>query len=99
MCIRDSHCGEQRQAIEPRAREDQMVIHAEVRVTQVACRLRERDQIAERPVLTGERDERKVGTELHPVTGSLSGVHNDNEWRRREIEPAEESDRRPIYRR
>jgi hypothetical protein len=25
-----------------------------------------------------------VGTELHPVTGSLSGVHNDNyAWRRR----------------
>ena len=59
------HGGQRRRPIEPRAREHEMVVRAEVRVTEIACGLREREQIIERALLACERDQRKVYTELH----------------------------------
>ena len=45
-----------------------MVVRAEVRVTEIACGFREREQIIERALLACERDQRKVYTELHVST-------------------------------
>ena len=42
-----------------------MVVRAEVRVTEIACGFREREQIIERALLARERDQRKVYTEVH----------------------------------
>jgi hypothetical protein len=42
-----------------------MVVRAEVRVAEIACRFRERQQIVERLSLACDRDQRKVNTELH----------------------------------
>ena len=42
-----------------------MVVRAEVRVTEIACGFREREQIVQRALLACERDQRKVDTELH----------------------------------
>ena len=67
------HRGQRRRPIEPRAREHEMVVRAEVRVPEIACRFREREQISERALLARERDQRKVYTELHvsPSPGRL----------------------------
>ena len=59
------HGGQRRRPVEPRAREHEMVVRAEVCVTEIVRRFRERDQVVERALLAHERDERKVYTELH----------------------------------
>jgi hypothetical protein len=48
-----------------------MVVHAQVRVAQIACGFREREQIVERASLALERDQWKVYTEFHPRHGRL----------------------------
>ena len=45
-----------------------MVVRAEVCVTEIARRFREREQVVERALLAHERDQRKVDTELHSAT-------------------------------
>ena len=59
------HGGQRRRPIQPGAREHEMVIRAEVRVTEIASGLREREQIIERALLACDRGQRKVYTKLH----------------------------------
>jgi hypothetical protein len=42
-----------------------MIVRAEVRVTEIAGRAREREQVIERAFLACDRDQRQVYTELH----------------------------------
>jgi hypothetical protein len=59
------HGGQRRRPVEPRAREHEMVVHAEVCVTEIVRSFRDREQIIERALLAYERDQRKVYAELH----------------------------------
>jgi hypothetical protein len=61
-----------------------MVVRAEVCVAEIACGFRECEQIIERAMLAGNRDQRKVHTEFH------GGLCLPERRHQREIEPTVE---------